>query len=65
MGDRTRTEGTIDEAKGNVKDTVGRATGNERTEGEGKLNEVKGNLKQGAADAKDKIEDAGRTITDR
>ncbi len=65
MGDRTRTEGTIDEVKGNVKDTVGRATGDERTEGEGKLDEVKGNIKQGAADAKDKIEDTGRDITDR
>lgn len=65
MGDRTRTAGTIDEAKGNVKDTVGRATGNERTEGEGKLDEVKGNIKQGAADAQDTIEDAGRNLTDR
>jgi uncharacterized protein YjbJ (UPF0337 family) len=65
MGDRTRTEGMIDEAKGKVKDTVGRATGNERTEGEGKLDEVKGNIKQGAADTKDTIEDTGRTITDR
>lgn len=65
MGDRTRTEGLIDEAKGNVKDTVGRATGDERTEGEGKLDEVKGNLKQGAADAKDTIEDAGHSVTDR
>jgi uncharacterized protein YjbJ (UPF0337 family) len=62
---RLRGEGTIDEVKGNVKNTVGQATGDERTEGEGKLDEVKGNLKQGAADAKDTIEDAGRTITDR
>jgi uncharacterized protein YjbJ (UPF0337 family) len=65
MGDRTRAEGMIDEAKGNVKQTVGRATGDERTEAEGKLDEVKGNLKQGLADAQDTIEDLGRDRQDQ
>ena len=65
MDDRTRREGTIDEAKGNVKNTVGRATGDERTASEGKLDEVKGNFKQGAADAQDRIEDRGRDKRDQ
>ncbi len=62
---RTRGEGQIDEAKGKAKGAFGRATGDERTEGEGKLDEVKGNIKQGAADAKDKIDDTVRDIQDR
>ncbi len=65
MGDRTRGEGMIDEVKGNIKQTVGRATGDERTEGEGKLDEVKGNIKQGVADAQDRIEDSGRDQRDQ
>jgi uncharacterized protein YjbJ (UPF0337 family) len=63
--DRLQGEGTIDEIKGNVKNTVGRATGDQRTEGEGKLDEVKGNVKQGVADAKDKVDEATQNITDR
>jgi uncharacterized protein YjbJ (UPF0337 family) len=63
--ERTRAEGTIDEVKGNVKSTVGRATGNERLEEEGELDQLKGNLKQGMADVKDKIEDIGRDIRNR
>ena len=62
---RLRGEGTIDEVKGNVKNTVGRATGDERTEGEGKLDEVTGNIKQGAADLKDKADDTIKDIKDR
>jgi uncharacterized protein YjbJ (UPF0337 family) len=65
VSDRTRAEGTVDEVTGNVKQTVGKATGNERLEGEGKLDELKGDLKQGAADVKDKIEDVGREIKER
>jgi uncharacterized protein YjbJ (UPF0337 family) len=63
--DRLRGEGTIDEVKGNVKETVGRATGDERTEAEGKLDEVKGNIKQGLADAQDKIDETMKNVTDR
>ncbi len=62
---RLRGEGKIDEVKGNVKNTVGRATGDERTEAEGKIDEVTGNIKQGAADLKDKVEDTIRDVTDR
>lgn len=62
---RTRGEGMIDEAKGNIKQGIGGATGDDRTEAEGKLDEVKGNIKQGAADAKDKVDDAVRNVTDR
>jgi uncharacterized protein YjbJ (UPF0337 family) len=63
--DQQRAEGMIDEAKGKVKNTVGRATGDERTEAEGKLDEVKGNIKQGVADAQDKLDEAMRNVTDR
>jgi uncharacterized protein YjbJ (UPF0337 family) len=65
MGEHGRTEGTVDEVKGNVKSTVGRATGDKRTEGEGKLDEAKGAVERGAEDVKDKVEDIGRDIKDR
>ena len=65
MSERTRIEGELDEVKGNVKSTVGRATGDERLEGEGLLDEVTGNLKQAAADVQDKVEDIASDIRDR
>ena len=41
------------EVKGDVKETLGKATGNEELEAEGKGDQVKGNLKQ----AGDKVKD--------
>ena len=34
--------GTMDKVKGNIKEGVGKATGDERTEAEGKADQVKG-----------------------
>lgn len=34
--------GTLDKAKGSVKDAVGRATGNKRLQAEGKMDKAKG-----------------------
>lgn len=53
-----RTEGTIDQAKGKVKDAAGNLTGDKQQQGEGMLDKAKGAVKQGVADAKDKINDA-------
>ena len=50
---RDRLEGGLDEAKGNVKQGVGDATGNDRTKGEGMMDETKGNAKQTWGDLKD------------
>jgi uncharacterized protein YjbJ (UPF0337 family) len=41
------------EAKGKVKETTGRATGNESLEAEGKADKAKGDLKQAGEKVKD------------
>ena len=50
---RDRVEGTVDEAKGNVKQAWGEATGDHRTKVEGMMDEAKGKAKQALGDVKD------------
>lgn len=45
--------GEKDKAKGVVKETVGKATGDERTESEGKTDRAKGEVKDTAHDVKE------------
>ena len=47
------------EVKGDVKETLGKATGNEELEAEGKGDQAKGNLKQ----AGDKVKDVFQELT--
>lgn len=54
---KDRVEGIGDEVVGNVKEGVGKATGDEQLEGEGQADQVAGNVKQGIADVKDKVGD--------
>jgi len=42
--------GTADKVKGNVKEAVGKVTGDKRTETEGKTDQVKGKAKNAADD---------------
>jgi uncharacterized protein YjbJ (UPF0337 family) len=50
--------GEMDKAKGAVKETYGKVTGDRRTEAEGKADKVKGHVKDAAHDVKEKAEDA-------
>ena len=45
--------GTMDKAKGAVKEAVGKVTGDERTEAEGKTDQVKGKVKNVTDDVAD------------
>jgi uncharacterized protein YjbJ (UPF0337 family) len=65
MSDERRTEGKLDEAKGTVKDTAGRATGDDERRAEGQVDQAKGQAKQGLADAKDAAQEAGDKIGDK
>jgi uncharacterized protein YjbJ (UPF0337 family) len=47
-----------EQVKGKVKETTGRAVGNERLEAEGVADQTKGNLKQ----AGEKVKDAGKAL---
>ncbi|MBL8126507.1 MAG: CsbD family protein [Thermomicrobiales bacterium] len=62
-GDKIR--GTIEEKKGEVKQAVGDATGDDRLKGEGMLDEAKGKAEQFLGDIKDKVEDMGNDLERR
>jgi uncharacterized protein YjbJ (UPF0337 family) len=57
QADKDRVEGTVDKATGSVKETVGKATGNEQAQAEGTFDKVKGEVKEGMADARDKVDE--------
>ena len=52
--------GTADQAKGVVKEAVGKATGDKRTEAEGKTDQVKGKVKN----ATDDVTEAAKGVKD-
>jgi uncharacterized protein YjbJ (UPF0337 family) len=53
--DKKNVEGTVDTAKGQVKETVGSATGNRQTQAEGKLDQLKGKLENAAGKLREGI----------
>ena len=57
-GSNDRTEGTMDKAKGNVKEGVGKATGDEDLEREGRKDQAKGGVKQAVGHVKDAVDSA-------
>jgi len=52
----------MDKAKGAVKETWGKATGDKQTEAEGKADKVKGHVKDAAQDVKEHAEDAADSL---
>ena len=58
--DREHIKGAADKVKGTVKDTVGKATGDEKMEAEGKMDKAKGAAHNIAGDVKDAVRDAKR-----
>jgi uncharacterized protein YjbJ (UPF0337 family) len=51
-------KGAAKDAKGSVKEAVGKATGNERLEGEGAGDRVAGKVQKGVGNLKDAARDA-------
>jgi uncharacterized protein YjbJ (UPF0337 family) len=51
--DREHVKGAVDKAKGAVKETVGKVTGDTKTEAEGKFDKAKGSAHNVAGDVKD------------
>jgi uncharacterized protein YjbJ (UPF0337 family) len=51
-------EGTADKAKGAIKDTAGKLTGDKELQAEGKLDKAKGSAHNAAGDVKDAIRKA-------
>ena len=56
VGDKIQNAG--EEAAGTVKETAGRATGNQSLEAEGRADQASANVKQAGEKAKDAVKDA-------
>lgn len=57
-GTTDKVKGLANEAAGNVKQAVGKATDNERLQAEGKAQELKGEAQQAVGKGKDAVETA-------
>jgi uncharacterized protein YjbJ (UPF0337 family) len=58
--DKDRIEGAAREAKGKIKETFGKVTGDAKIEGEGKAEKVAGKVQNVVGGAKDALRDAAR-----
>lgn len=53
---KDQVQGTLEKAKGNVKEAVGKAVGNEKLQAEGKADQVSGAVQKKYGDVKDAVE---------
>ena len=58
MVDKNRIEGAYDQAKGSVKEGIGKMTGDQKLEAEGTADKVKGKAESAVGGAKDTVRDA-------
>lgn len=58
MVDKNRVEGALDQAKGAIKEGVGKLTGDAKLEGEGKADKAAGKVENAVGGAKDATRDA-------
>ncbi len=64
LPNRDEMEGKFEQAKGAVKENVGRATGDRDMETEGAADRAEGNLQEGYGTAKRKVGDAIKDVGD-
>ncbi len=53
--DKDRIKGSAEQAKGKVKEVVGKVTGDSKTEAEGKADQVKGKIRNTVGGVKDSL----------
>jgi uncharacterized protein YjbJ (UPF0337 family) len=58
--DREHVKGAADKAKGAIKDTAGKVTGDKELQTEGKLDKAKGSAHNAAGDVKDALRNASK-----
>ncbi len=56
--DKEHVKGAADKAKGAIKDTAGKVTGDKELQSEGKMDKAKGDLHNAAGDVKDAVKHA-------
>jgi uncharacterized protein YjbJ (UPF0337 family) len=57
--DKEHIKGAADKAKGAIKDTAGKMTGDKDLQAEGKMDKAKGDVHSAVGDAKDAVRKAG------
>jgi len=55
---KDQVQGRAEQAKGAIKETVGKAVKSDRLKTEGKLDKASGKIQSGTGDAKEKVKDA-------
>ena len=55
MVDKDRIEGSLEQAKGKIKEVAGKATGDSKLEGEGKADQVAGKVRNAVGGIKDAL----------
>lgn len=58
MGNEQQNEGKLEQARGNVKEGLGDAMGNEKMENEGRLDQAKGQVREGVGDIREGVDKA-------
>lgn len=58
--DKDRIKGSFEQAKGTVKEAVGKVTGDSKLETEGKADQAAGKIRNAVGGAKDAVRDAAR-----
>lgn len=58
--DREHVKGTADKAKGAIKDTAGKITGDKKLQSEGKFDKAKGSAHNVAGDVKDAVKETNK-----
>lgn len=56
--DKDRIQGSFDQAKGKVKETAGKMTGDQKMNAEGKADQAKGKIENAVGSVKDKAREA-------
>jgi uncharacterized protein YjbJ (UPF0337 family) len=56
--DKEHVKGAADKAKGAIKDTAGKVTGDKELQSEGKMDKAKGDVHNAAGDVKDAVKNA-------
>ncbi|HEX8706617.1 MAG TPA: CsbD family protein [Pyrinomonadaceae bacterium] len=64
LPNKDEVEGHLDQAKGSIKEHVGRATGDREMEDEGTADRAGGKVQEGFGEAKRKVGDAVRDVGD-
>ena len=61
--DKDRVKGAFDQAKGAVKERLGKMTGDTKTEAEGKADKAEGRVQNAVGGAKDAAREAAEKVT--